>query len=44
MRFEKPLSTETWREPQTQRTWLQTDIRPVMYVTNPYSLLKVTGL
>lgn len=44
MRTEKPLSTETWRENETQRTWVQSDIRPVMYVTNPYSLVKVTGL
>ena len=44
MRTEKPLSTETWRENTTQRTWVQSDIRPVMYVTNPYSLVKVTGL
>lgn len=44
MRFEKPLSTETWREQATQRTWFQSDVRPVMYVTNPFSLLKVTGL
>jgi hypothetical protein len=44
MRFEKPLSTESWREQETQRTWVQSDVRPVMYVTNPYSLLKVTGL
>ena len=44
MRFEKPLGTETWREQATERTWVQSSIRPVMYVTNPYSLLKVTGL
>lgn len=44
IRFEKPLSTETWREQATQRTWFQTDMRPVMYVTNPFSVFKVTGL
>lgn len=44
LRVEKALGTEVWREHNTQRTWVQTDIRPVMYVTNPYSLLKVTGL
>ncbi|AXA95456.1 major capsid protein [Microbacterium sp. PM5] len=43
-RFEKPLSTETWREPEHQRTWVQTDARFVQYVTNPYSVFKVTGL
>lgn len=43
-RFEKALSTETWREPETQRTWVQTDARFTQYVTNPYSVFKVTGL
>jgi len=43
-RFEKPLSTETWREPESQRTWVQTDARFVQVVTNPYSVFKVTGL
>lgn len=44
MRVEKPLGTETWREPNRERTWVQSSVRPVMYVTNPYSVLKVTGL
>ncbi|QOC26049.1 hypothetical protein IC744_06755 [Microbacterium hominis] len=43
-RYEKPLSTETWRDPDHQRTWVQTDARFVQYVTNPYSVFKVTGL
>jgi hypothetical protein len=44
MRLEKPLGTETWREQETERTWSQTSVRPVMYVTNPYSIFQVTGL
>ncbi len=44
LRYEKALSTETWREQATQRTWVLSDIRPVFAVTNPYSALKVTGL
>lgn len=44
IRAEKPLGTETWREPENQITWVQTDARFVMYVTNPYSVYKVTGL
>jgi hypothetical protein len=43
-RIEKPLDTETWREQGTQRTWLQSDVRPVMYVTNPYAMVKITGI
>lgn len=44
MRPEKPLSTETWREQKTQRTWVQSDARIAMAVTNPFSAIKVTGL
>lgn len=44
IRVEKPLTTETWREETTQRTWIQADVRPVFVVTNPYSVLKITGL
>jgi hypothetical protein len=44
MRIEKPLGTETWREPETERTWSQTSVRPVMYVTNPFSVLQANGL
>jgi hypothetical protein len=44
LRLEEPLQTETWREPKTRRTWVQSSIKPVMYVTNPYSVRKITGL
>ena len=44
LRIEKALDTEVWRAPETQRTWLQSDVRPVMYVTNPYSMIKLTGI
>lgn len=44
LRVEKPLGSETWREPETERTWVQSSVRPVMYVTNPFSVLEVTGL
>lgn len=44
IRIEKPLSTETWRENARQRTWVQSDMRPVMYVTDPFAAVKVTGL
>lgn len=43
MRVEKPLGTETWREGKTERTWVQSSVRPVMYVTNPYAVLESTG-
>lgn len=44
MRIEKPLGTETWREQSKERNWIQTSVRPVMYVTNPFSVRKLTGL
>lgn len=44
MRLEKPLGTETWREPERERTWVQSSVRPVMYVTNPFAVLKFSGL
>lgn len=44
MRIEKPLGTETWREPKNEVTWVQTSVRPLFAVTNPYAVIKVTGL
>jgi hypothetical protein len=47
MRVEQPLGTETSREGAPllrQRTWVQSSVRPVMYVTDPFAVLKVTGL
>jgi len=44
MRIEQPLATETWREQETQRTWVQSSVRPVMFVQNPYAVVKATGL
>jgi hypothetical protein len=43
-RYEKALDTETWREQATQRTWVQSDVRAVRYVTNPLSIVKLTGI
>lgn len=45
MKLEQPLATETWRDADgRQRTWVQSSVRPVMYVTDPMAVLKVTGL
>lgn len=44
MRVEKPLSTEAWREPGRQRNWIQSDVRPLMFVDQPLAVLKFTGL
>lgn len=43
-RLEQPLMTESWYEEETQRFWWQSSVRPVAYVTNPFSMIKLTGL
>lgn len=44
MRIEKPLGTETWREQETERNWIQSSVRPLMFVSNPYAARKITGI
>ena len=44
MRIEKPLSSETWRDSGRQITWVQSDVRPLFFVDNPFAVLKFTGL
>lgn len=44
---EQGLATETARDgaPQMrQMTWVQSSVRAVQYITNPYSIKKITGL
>ncbi|ORL83907.1 major capsid protein [Prescottella equi] len=42
--YEQGLTTETWREQKTRKTWVQSSVIPIMGVTNPYSIKKLTGL
>ena len=44
MRIEKPLGTETWREQNTERTWVQSSVRPLWFVDNKFAILRFTGL
>lgn len=44
LRLEQALQTETWYDPEERTWWTQSSIQPVMYVTNPYSIRKITGL
>lgn len=45
MHIEAPLATETWRDPDgRQQTWTQTSVRPLMYVDNPFAVVKLTGI
>lgn len=41
MRIEKPLGTETWREQKTERTWVQSSVRPLWFVDNKLSLIHI---
>jgi hypothetical protein len=43
-RYEKGIGTEVWRDQATQRSWVQSDVRAVRYVTNPYSIVKLTSI
>lgn len=42
--YEQMLATETWREPQFKKNWVQSSVLPIMGVTDPYAVKKITGL
>ncbi|MGN7133389.1 major capsid protein [Rhodococcoides corynebacterioides] len=42
--YEEGLTTETWREAKNRQNWVQSYVQPIMGVTNPYSIKKITGL
>lgn len=44
LRIESPLATETWREQKTQRTWVQSSVRPLMFINDPFAVVQLTGL
>ena len=45
LRIEQPINTETWRDPHgKQQTWVQTSVRPLLYVKDPFAVIKLTGL
>ena len=43
-RIEKPLYSVTYREEKTERTWVQSGVRPLWFVDNIFALLRFTGL
>jgi hypothetical protein len=43
-RIEKPLGTVTWREDKTERTWVQSSVRPLWFVDNMFAILRAKGL
>lgn len=47
LRLEEPLRTVTEREgaPELrEQTWIQTAVNPVMYVTDPFAIIQMTGI
>lgn len=44
IRIEKPLGTETWRDPDHERTFVQATVRPLFFIDNPFGILQFTGL
>lgn len=44
VRYEQPLKTVAYRDESTESSWVQSSIRPVFAVTNPYNAVKLTGL
>jgi hypothetical protein len=45
IRIEKPLGSETWRDPNgKEQTWVQSSVRPLLLANNPFAVLKFTGL
>lgn len=43
-RIEKPLGTVTWREDKTERTWVQSSVRPLWFVDNMFAILRFNKL
>lgn len=44
VRYEQPLTTTTYREEGRDVTYVKSSVRAVFAVTNPYNILKLTGL
>jgi hypothetical protein len=42
--WEKAPSTETWRDPAEQVTWVQHDALPAIVVDNPYAVRRLAGI
>lgn len=44
LEYEQGMGTQTWYDPEVEAYWTQSSVRPVMGITNPLSIRKVTGL
>ena len=44
VRYEQPLRTTAYRDESTESSWVQSSVRSVFAVTNPYNAIRLTGL
>lgn len=42
--YEENLTTKTWDDPAHRKSWVQSYCMPVMGVTNPRAVRRITGL
>jgi hypothetical protein len=43
--YEVPMGTETWRDPDgRQQDWYQTSVLPIVFVTDPFAIVELTGV
>lgn len=42
--FEKPLTTKTWWDEDLEVDFVKSNVRPIVYVTDPFAILELTGL
>lgn len=42
--YEQMMSTETWREPATKKNWVQSSVLPILGVTDPFAVKRITNL
>jgi hypothetical protein len=44
IRIEKALGTVTWRDEDHERTFVQSSVRPLFFIDNPFAVFRLTGL
>lgn len=42
--YEVPLNTATWRDEKIQTDWYQSSVNPIVYVTDPFAIVELTGV
>jgi hypothetical protein len=42
--YEVALNTATWRDERYQQNWYQSSVNPIVYVTDPFAIIELTGV